>query len=185
MSGSKAKFSHPIPAVLAHLPLDARGYPIPHGVWRNPETGEHDFRIVDPDKRLHALRERLCAISGRPLTKGQYWFIGGLGNFRKRIFMDGPMLLEAAEFSLRTCPHLALSSSKYRSSGLEQVHAKTRQSTDKQELFLLAMAPDFDLVDIEGGVYVHAHSWKAVSLWRDAEPLSAEDTQRLLAEQPL
>jgi hypothetical protein len=176
------KFPHAIPEALAARPLDKRGYPVPHGVWRDPDTGEWDFRVIDQKKRLEALEQKLCAVSGRPMLEGEYWFIGGPASFPNRLFVDGPMLHEVARFSLMTCPHLLLPDSKYRSAGTEQRFRPDRVSTEKQPLYMLGMARDYKVVYLEDFPYVRAGPWRAVSWWRDGVNLKKAEARARLAE---
>ena len=179
---SKRKFDHPIPAALAGLPRDSRGYPIPHGVWRDPETGEHDFRILDQQLRLQALKEKRCGVSGELLREGEYWFIGGPANFEARLFVDGPMLFEVAEFSLMTCPHLALSASQYRRTGLEEKFRPAGTTLEKSPVLMLGMAQHYRLEEIKDFVYVRAGPWRAVSWWQEGRRLSKAEAVAVLAE---
>jgi hypothetical protein len=179
---SVAKFDHPIPAILADLPRDSRGYPIPSGVWQDPKTGEHDFRILDQQIRMQALKEKRCAISGELMHEGEYWFIGGPASFTGRLFVDGPMLREAAEFSLMTCPHLALSAAKYRRTGVEDKFRPAGTTLEKSPILMLAMARSYRLEEIEDFIYVRATAWRAVSWWQDGRRLTKPEAIATLAE---
>jgi hypothetical protein len=176
-----AKFTHPIPESLAQLPLDKRGYPIPHGVWQDPETGEYDFRVIDQEKRLQALEQKICAVSGLPMNEAEYWFIGGPASFVNRLFLDGPMRHEVAEFSLRTCPHLLLPEAQYRRAGMEKHTRPSKTTTEKQPMYMLALARSYELKTIEDFPYVIAGRWKAVSWWRDGKIIKKEEARKMLA----
>jgi hypothetical protein len=178
---SVAKFDHPVPAALADLPRDSRGYPVPHGVWRNPETGEHDFRILDQQLRLQSLKEKRCGVSGKLLREGEYWFIGGPTSVAGRLFIDGPMLFEVAEFSLMTCPHLALSASQYRRSGVEDRFHPAGTNLDKPPILMLGMSRSYQLEESEDFVYVRAGPWRAISWWQAGRRLSKTEAVATLA----
>jgi hypothetical protein len=182
MSTGKAKFSHPIPSALADRPVDRRGYPIPYAAWLDPKTGEYDFRVIDPQKKKYALEHRICAVSGLPLIEGQYWFIGGIPSFKARLFTDGPMLKEVAEFSVCTCPHLAIPAAGYRKAGLEQAHEQALQSTDKHDVVMLGMAADFEIVVVQEREFIRATPWKAVNFWRAGEIIKKDEARGLLLE---
>ena len=178
---SSPKFSHPIPDSLAQLPVDPRGYPIPDGVWKNPETEEWDFRVIDQRKRMRALKKYLCAVSGLPMEKGQYWFIGGLSSVEQRLFMDGPMRHEVAEFSLMTCPHLLLPNAQYRRVGAEDRYHPQLSSDEKSKECMLGMAGSFKLQTYDDFPYVRAGPWRALSFWRNGKTISKEEARALLA----
>lgn len=179
---ASAKFNTPIPASLLARPRDKRGYPIPHGVWCNPATGEYDFRILDQQIRVRSLKEKRCAVSGELMPQGEYWFIGGPASFNGRLFVDGPMLEEVAEFSLRVCPHLALSAAQYRRSGVEDKFRPAGTSLEKSPVLMLGMSRSYRLEQIEDFIYVRAAAWKAVSWWREGQRLSKPAALALLAE---
>ncbi len=166
MSVERAKFSHPIPESLSKRPVDARGYPIPHGVWQNPETGEYDFRVIDQQKRMMALKKRLCAVSGLKMEDGEYWFVGGIESYKQHLFVDGPMRREVAEFSLMTCPHLVLPGASYRRSGLEESYRPELTVTNKSEILMCAKTTVYEICTIKDFPYVKAGRWKAVGWWR-------------------
>lgn len=179
---SNAKFDHPVPEILAELPRDTRGYPIPAGAWRDPATGEYDFRVLNQQIRLDALKNKRCAISGELMLPGEYWFIGGPVNFEGRLFVDGPMRYEAAEFSLMTCPHLALSASKYRRTGVEDKFRPAGTTLEKSPILMLAMARHYRLEEIKDFVYVRATAWRAVSWWQDGRRLTKPEAIATLAK---
>ncbi len=177
-----SKFDHPIPEILAALPRDSRGYPIPKGVWCDPETGEYDFRILDQQVRVEALKKKLCAISSQPLLEREYWFIGCPASFTGRLFVDGPMRYEAAEFSMMTCPYLALAQSRHRRAGMEDKFRPAGTSLEKSSILMLGMSKSYRLEEMEDFIYVRAGPWRAVSWWRNGQRLSKPEAIELLAE---
>ena len=178
---SPKKFDHAIPEALSGRPLDQRGYPVPHGVWRNPDTGEWDFRVIDQQKRLAALEQKLCAVSGEAMVEGEYWFIGGPASFVKRLFLDGPMRCEVATFSLMTCPHLLLPDAQYRRAGMEERFQPARTTIEKQELYMLGMSRSYRVETVEDFPYVRAGPWKVVSWWRNGATLKKSVAREKLA----
>jgi hypothetical protein len=96
-----------IPARMAHLPRDHRGYPIPAMVLID-DGGRPHFQINDERKRQKCIEEDRCAICGTKLFRGR-WFVGGpLSAFSERgSYIDPPLHQECAEFALAVCPYLA------------------------------------------------------------------------------
>ncbi len=171
-----------LPDALRTRPRDPRGYPVPHSAWQDPATGEYDFRILDQTIRLADLEERLCAISGEPMPEGEYWFIGGPSSFEQRVFVDGPMLQEVAEYSLQVCPHLALLASQYRGVGIPDDVRLEGPSREKSEILMLGRTRSYEIVEIEGFPYVRAAPWNAVNWWSGGERLDKQSALALLAK---
>lgn len=96
-----------IPARMAHLKRDPRGYPIPHMVLID-DGGRPHFQINDESIRQQMIHDDRCAICGTKLFRGR-WFVGGpLSAFSERgSYIDPPLHLECAEFALQVCPYLA------------------------------------------------------------------------------
>lgn len=103
----------PKPERVARLPVDERGYPIFFTI--QPPAGRPlNFRALNLERHERAGREGLCMVCGEPLD---YWlyFIGGPMCLANRIFGDGAMHKECAEYSLQVCPHLNTASARYAS----------------------------------------------------------------------
>lgn len=57
-----ARSQTPVPARMAHLPIDERGYVVPWFVaWVD---GKPEFRAMDPEKFSAAIRKKLCWVCG-------------------------------------------------------------------------------------------------------------------------
>lgn len=97
-----------IPARIARLPKDARGYPIPWNVEADVD-GKPIFTVNDSVKACRALMEGLCPICGEKLGRWK-WFIGGPGSAfdPNGWYIDLPAHYECAAFALATCPYLAM-----------------------------------------------------------------------------
>jgi hypothetical protein len=97
----------PVPARMAKLPRDRRGYPIPWVVLRDKEGRAH-FTVNDELKRRLALKKELCPICGRKLLRGR-WFVGGgmSATHPQGAYLDPPMHDECAHYALLVCPYLA------------------------------------------------------------------------------
>jgi hypothetical protein len=97
----------PIPQRMAHLKIDRRGYPIPHGVLIDA-AGEPHFAINNEATRWQVVSEDCCSICGTRNVKAR-WFVGGsLSAFHEDgAFIDPPMHGECAKYALQVCPYLA------------------------------------------------------------------------------
>jgi len=96
-----------VPARMAHLPRDARGYPVPVVVKRD-ESGRPLFIVNDAEVIQRCIKRKLCSICGARMVR-EFWFAGGPGSaFDPRgMYLDPPMHHECLTFALQTCPYLA------------------------------------------------------------------------------
>lgn len=92
----------PLTDRLAKLPI-ARGFPVPWFVaWIK---GEPEFRAMDHDKFLKAVRKRLCWVCGQPLDHNATFVIGPMCAIN-RVSSEPPSHYECARWSARNCPFL-------------------------------------------------------------------------------
>jgi hypothetical protein len=117
-----------MPASIAKLPVDARGYPVPFFVDHLPD-GTPEFRAADPRKLVRCIREALCWVCGEKLHRSRLGFkstvafaIGPMCAVNK-ISAEPPSHPECAEWSARNCPFLARPHMKRRED--EVFNAKT------------------------------------------------------------
>jgi len=104
----------PMPPAVAKLERDQRGYPIPFMVVQPEDNdGEALLGVLDPERVIRALRNRLCGVCGEGLG---YWitFIGGPLSLRKRWFRNPPMHEACARYAMGVCPFLASPHARYR-----------------------------------------------------------------------
>lgn len=92
----------PLPARMKSLPV-VRGYPVPWFVqWIE---GEPEFRIMDGQKLVRAVRDRLCWVCGQSLGAHLAFTIGPMCAVN-RISAEPPSHRECSIFSARGCPFL-------------------------------------------------------------------------------
>jgi hypothetical protein len=91
------------PPRIAKLPVDKRGYPVPWFVAFI--DGEPDFRVMDPDKLVRAVKERLCWVCGERLGTHLAFVIGPMCAITHTT-AEPPLHRGCAEFSVQTCPFL-------------------------------------------------------------------------------
>lgn len=85
------------------LPVDERGYVVPWFVdWID---GKPEFRAMDLNKWLRAIKEKLCWVCGERM--GRYMtFVAGPMCGINRTSSEPPSHLECAQWSARNCPFL-------------------------------------------------------------------------------
>jgi hypothetical protein len=93
----------PLPERMRRLPLDHRGYVVPWFVpWVN---GIAEFRAMDPEKFVQAVKQRLCWVCGEPLGRFKTFTLGPMCTIT-RTSSEPPSHHECATYSARNCPFL-------------------------------------------------------------------------------
>lgn len=107
----------PMPARIARLPVDHRGFPVPRFVAM--VDGKPDHRVVDARRFAPAIKNRECWICGEPLGRYLASLIGPMCAVN-RIISEPPSHRECCEFSVATCPFLARPHAHRREAGLPE-----------------------------------------------------------------
>ena len=94
----------PLPARLAHLPIDERGYPVPRFVAR--VNGKPDHRVADAAYLVIALRDCLCWVCGNVLAPRERVFLIGPASVINRTTPEPPMHEDCAHYAASVCPFL-------------------------------------------------------------------------------
>jgi len=93
-----------LPPSLAKLPR-AHGFPVPWFVCYF--NGKPDFRVIDPVKRLRAMKQGLCWICGERLRPSKTFVLGPMCVIQ-RISYEPPSHPDCAEAAMRICPFLSM-----------------------------------------------------------------------------
>ncbi len=92
-----------IPSRIKKLQRNEKGYPVPWFVqWID---GKPDFRVMDPDKWVAAVKHKLCWVCGEGMGKFKAFVIGPMCAVN-RTSSEPPSHRECAEFSAKSCPFL-------------------------------------------------------------------------------
>jgi hypothetical protein len=92
-----------MPARIAKLPVDERGYPVPKFVtWIE---GKADFRVANQAFLGRAVRQRLCWICGEHLGRHLAFVIGPMCAIN-RVTAEPPSHFDCARFSVQACPFM-------------------------------------------------------------------------------
>jgi hypothetical protein len=96
-----------LPARMMDLPVDKRGYPVPWFVdWIEIDgVKEPEFRAMNPDKWLRAIKEKLCWVCGERLGRFMTFVAGPMCGIN-RTSAEPPNHHECARWSARNCPFL-------------------------------------------------------------------------------
>jgi hypothetical protein len=99
----------PLPARLAHRPVNERGFPVPWFVsWID---GTWEFVNVDPRKIGEAYRKKICWLCGEPLGRYFAFTIGPMCSIN-RVSSEPPAHRECSRYAVRVCPFLAKPNAK-------------------------------------------------------------------------
>lgn len=107
----------PLPKRMRHLPIDDRGYPVPHFVaWMD---GKPDHRVMDGKKLRPAIERRLCWMCGLPLSRNDVptFCIGPMCCITRTI-AEPPSHIECLRWAVRACPFLTRPRAKRRDANL-------------------------------------------------------------------
>lgn len=105
------------------LPIDpARNLPVPWFVtWID---GKPDFRLIEPDRFVQAIRRELCWVCGQPMGRFRAFTIGPMCAVN-RVSGEPPSHRDCAIYSATNCPFLTNPRSVRRTSGIpEEVAAR-------------------------------------------------------------
>jgi hypothetical protein len=144
------------------LPRDERGYPIPYIQFRSGD-GAADFRVVDEEKKLAAIRQNRCAICGQHLST-DLWLIGGPACREHGTFSELPMHGECVRYAARTCPFVAGSTTRYSTRELPReegrafsVEPSMADAVRRPPVMYLCKTAWVGFLEREGVVYTRAH----------------------------
>lgn len=115
----------PLPQRMCHLPIDARGYPIPEFV--SNLDGARDFRVVSLEHLTKCIQHDVCWICGRPLDVWKVFVLGPLPAVQG-ITNEPPSHPECAEFAVAACPFLLLPKAQHRKLDHPDVQSPPRAS---------------------------------------------------------
>lgn len=94
-----------VPERISSLDRDRHGRPIPWFVWRHPDTGEPDFRVIRPDGVDDALRWDTCWVCGTRRGRHAAFVIGPMCGIN-RTTAEPPSHLMCAMYAAQHCPFM-------------------------------------------------------------------------------
>jgi hypothetical protein len=110
----------PMPARIARLSRDKRGFPVPRFVaWVD---GAPDFRLADERYLEQSLRRKLCWLCGDVLGVHVTFPVGPMCAVN-RVTAEPPSHRDCALFAVRACPFLSNPEARRRERGLPDGHA--------------------------------------------------------------
>ena len=116
-------FKDKMPDRIAQLPIDDRGYPIPFFV--SYIDGKPEFRLMDPEKWVMCIKEKLCWVCGQRLGAHLAFVVGPMCGIN-RTTTEPPTHVECATWSAKNCPFLSNPNLERNEHGLDE---KTKNNT--------------------------------------------------------
>lgn len=141
----------PLPDRMKRLPVDARGYPVPHFVaWID---GKPDHRVADQAKLLLAHRLGLCHLCGQALGSFKAFIVGPMCGVN-RISSEPPSHRECAEWAVIACPFLSRPRAHRRAPGLPEgvEHAAGFALQRNPGVTLVWVTKSYSVVKADGGI---------------------------------
>jgi hypothetical protein len=107
----------PLPARLASLPVDERGYPVPFFVaWID---GKPDHRVADETKMPRAVKHGLCWMCGQALGAHKAFALGPMCAITRTV-AEPPSHRECLQFAVQACPFLTRPRAQRREANLPE-----------------------------------------------------------------
>lgn len=174
--------SVPMPAFIAMLPRDDRGYPIPY--FSAVQNGKAVIGVVDLAKINSSFRFRRCFICGQPLTQAPVGVVIGAIGALNRITNEPSSHLACCEYAIRACPFLARGEMKALSH---------REGTITPDTLIDIKSPVHAIVYIEMlttypkviDIATPLFTWpgeRKVTWWRDGKMLGNTEARRVVTK---
>jgi hypothetical protein len=171
-----SKITESLPRRMQELPVDERGYVVPWFVaWEN---GKPEFRAMDADKFVRALKEKLCWVCGEKLGVNLCFVAGPMCGIN-RTSSEPPSHVECAEWSARNCPFLSNPHMVRR-----EDEELTRTAHDPAGLFIrrnpgvamLWITREYEIFpDGKGGHLVQMGEPERVEWWAESRPATRQE----------
>jgi hypothetical protein len=170
-----------MPARIAKLPVDRRGYPVPRFVsWIN---GEPDFRVVSGEWVRMCRKRKLCFLCGERLGRYMAFTIGPMCSVN-RISSEPPAHLECAQFAVRACPFLLHPQRSRNDSGLPEGGEQPAgiMILRNPGVSLIYIARDYKMVsDGNGGRLFKLGEPNAVEWWKQGRKATRDEVMSSIA----
>lgn len=186
----------PMPENIALLPVNDDGFPIPHFVADESETGqERDIRVASARKMIECHKKRRCWICGKIMRKrvelraggfGWEWtelaWIGGPLAIKNRAYTDYAAHEECAVYAAKVCPHLNDPSHKY--AGKRELPEGSRPPEGAimrhPHVVVIAMSDTYEAVRVRQDIIFRPEKITRVRYFYKAEEITAAKSAEIL-----
>jgi hypothetical protein len=154
-----------MPASVARLPRDHRGFPIPWFVQQDPV----DFRVIRPLGFARAHQAKLCWVCGEPRYEKRLCFTVGPMCVVNRVSAEPPAHPECARFSARACPFLSNPRMRRNEKDLPEDAVEAAGVAIKRNpgVTALVFAGSYSLMGVGEGVLIRLERIRQVEWWRE------------------
>ena len=109
----------PLPRRMQKLVRNAQGYVVPWFVAGDLQDGGRDFRVMDPDRWVYAVKFKVCWLCGQAGGAYKTFVIGPMCTLN-RITQEPPCHLDCATYAAKVCPFLTRPEMVRRTTGTEE-----------------------------------------------------------------
>lgn len=163
----------PVPARMARLPVDKRGYPVPWFV--HYENGEPDFRVIRVGGLVEAVNKSKCWLCGERLGRNAAFVIGPMCAVN-RVSSEPPSHLECAVFAALACPFLTRPAAKRRDANMpENVPAPGNMICGNPGAVLVWVSRTWRPVRADRGYLIDVGEPVATSWYREGRKASRDE----------
>jgi hypothetical protein len=167
----------PIPPRMQTLPIEERGYPVPWFVqWID---GRPDFRVMDREKWVRAVRFGNCWLCGEPVGKLRTYAIGPMCAITRTTSEPG-CHLDCAEFAATACPFMTLPKAQYRKVDFEHKEAAGMPIMRNPGCVALWTTIEFSTFKAHGGnsgTLIHLGEPRTVAWYAEGRAAAREEIQ--------
>ena len=172
----------PVPQRMAAMPK-YRGFPVPF--FAAVIDGVPDFRVADVSKKSQSAIKKLCWICGQKIRYPEkFCFVGGPISTHYRLFGDGPMHIECAEFSLKICPYLLHDNAKRAEFAKIAARFENKpgivieepgHTLDHPDWFYLCYAPSYEFLFVRevGHKVFQAEVFDQIDKWKNGKMIKS------------
>ncbi len=172
-----------LPPRIARLPVDSRGWPVPWFVaWVTDAAGVSvpEFRAMDREKFVRAIKERRCWVCGDLLGHWLAFPIGSMCAITRTI-SEPPSHRDCAEWSIKHCPFLANPDMVRRTADLPPDFHEAPGFGIKRNPGVMAlwMTRAFETFRVSetAGVLITVGEPAEVTWWREGRPATRAEVQ--------
>lgn len=155
-----------MPARIARLPKDRRGYPVPYFVEEPLPGKEPDFRIMNVRNFAMCVKHKRCWICGEPLGANLAFVVGPMCCVNL-ISSEPPSHRECARYAAQVCPFLSIPAAKRREAGMPEPVIEPGGVMIKRNpgVTVVWMTKSYTLQKLPNGVIIHMGEPTAIEFW--------------------
>ncbi|NEI52671.1 hypothetical protein GR217_34195 [Rhizobium leguminosarum] len=157
-----------MPARIARLPVDPRGFPIPE--FAAIINGVADFRMIKRGHVARCIRQNRCWICGEMMGAHKAFVIGPMCCIN-RISSEPPSHRDCATFAAKNCPFLANPSARRRERGLPEARTVPGVMIERNPgVAALWMTRNFRVMRVDNGYLIELGEPDSIEFFAEGRP---------------